>query len=214
MNTHLKSVKLTMKGHNPMSLDYLSVRGNNIRYYILPDSLNLDTLLVDDTPKIKAKKEAKPGSACPQHAPGRRAAASRLGQALGLPSQSGKHAPDALALLAQLEVRRAEGGDAGGDGVVGAGAARAGVGGAALSRATALELPLLTGAAETVRGAAFRGAGVEGCWCSEAAAWRLCWVATCAPRGRDALCASGGVIHARRCPACCLHHACFTAMSR
>ena len=28
------------------NLDTLSIRGNNIRYYILPDSLNLDTLLV------------------------------------------------------------------------------------------------------------------------------------------------------------------------
>ena len=27
--------------------------GNNIRYFILPDSLPLDTLLVDDTPKTK-----------------------------------------------------------------------------------------------------------------------------------------------------------------
>ena len=55
MNTHLKNVKMTLKGKNPVSMDHLSVRGNNIRYYILPDSLNLDTLLVDDTPKIKAK---------------------------------------------------------------------------------------------------------------------------------------------------------------
>lgn len=65
MNTHLKSVKLQLKGKNPVSLDHLSIRGNNIRYYILPDSLNLDTLLVDDTPKLKAKADkAKPG-ACP-----------------------------------------------------------------------------------------------------------------------------------------------------
>lgn len=62
MNTHLKTVKLTLKGHNPLSLDHLSVRGNNIRYFILPDSLNLDTLLVDDTPKIKAKAAAKAGA--------------------------------------------------------------------------------------------------------------------------------------------------------
>lgn len=33
----------------------MSIRGNNIRYYILPDSLNLDTLLVDlDQPKVRA----------------------------------------------------------------------------------------------------------------------------------------------------------------
>ncbi|VVA89810.1 unnamed protein product [Arabis nemorensis] len=56
MNTHLKSVKLTLKGKNPVRLDHLSVRGNNIRYYILPDSLNLETLLVEDTPRIKPKK--------------------------------------------------------------------------------------------------------------------------------------------------------------
>ena len=43
MNTHLKAVKMTVKGKNPVSLDSLSIRGNNIRYYILPDSLNLDT---------------------------------------------------------------------------------------------------------------------------------------------------------------------------
>ncbi|CAI0385145.1 unnamed protein product [Linum tenue] len=48
MNTHLKTVKLTLKGKNPVTLDHLSVRGNNIRYYILPDSLNLETLLVEE----------------------------------------------------------------------------------------------------------------------------------------------------------------------
>ncbi|RRT71000.1 hypothetical protein B296_00023806 [Ensete ventricosum] len=51
MNTHLKTVKLTVKGKNPVTLDHLSVRGNNIRYYILPDSLNLETLLVEETPR-------------------------------------------------------------------------------------------------------------------------------------------------------------------
>lgn len=55
MNTHLKTVKMTLKGKNPVNLDYLSIRGNNIRCYILPDHLNLDTLLVDDAPKPKAK---------------------------------------------------------------------------------------------------------------------------------------------------------------
>uniref|UniRef100_A0A804J887 Uncharacterized protein n=1 Tax=Musa acuminata subsp. malaccensis TaxID=214687 RepID=A0A804J887_MUSAM len=32
------------------------MRGNNIRYYILPDSLNLETLLVEETPWVKPKK--------------------------------------------------------------------------------------------------------------------------------------------------------------
>jgi small nuclear ribonucleoprotein D1 len=57
MNTHLKAVKMTIKNRNPVQLETLSIRGNNIRYYILPDSLPLETLLIDDTPKSKAKKK-------------------------------------------------------------------------------------------------------------------------------------------------------------
>ncbi|XP_015909736.1 small nuclear ribonucleoprotein Sm D1 [Parasteatoda tepidariorum] len=57
MNTHLKAVKMTVKNRDPVQLETLSIRGNNIRYYILPDSLSLETLLVDDTPKAKAKKK-------------------------------------------------------------------------------------------------------------------------------------------------------------
>lgn len=57
MNTHLKSVKMTpARGGNPISLDAMTIRGNNIRYFILPDSLPLETLLVDETPKAKTKK--------------------------------------------------------------------------------------------------------------------------------------------------------------
>ncbi|KAI8970833.1 hypothetical protein BDB01DRAFT_813437 [Pilobolus umbonatus] len=57
MNTHLKTVKMTLKNKDPLSLDTLSVRGNNVRCIILPDSLPLDTLLIDDTPKSKKKKD-------------------------------------------------------------------------------------------------------------------------------------------------------------
>lgn len=32
MNTHLKSVKMTVKNRDPVQLDSLSIRGNNIRY--------------------------------------------------------------------------------------------------------------------------------------------------------------------------------------
>ncbi len=56
MNTHLKSVKMTIKGRDPITLDTLSLRGNNIRYFILPENIPLDTLLVDDAPKARAKK--------------------------------------------------------------------------------------------------------------------------------------------------------------
>ncbi|KAJ2157676.1 Small nuclear ribonucleoprotein Sm D1 [Coemansia sp. RSA 552] len=60
MNTHLKKVKMTVKNRDPASLDTLSLRGNNIRFYILPDSLPLDTLLIDDTPKPKTRKREAP----------------------------------------------------------------------------------------------------------------------------------------------------------
>jgi small nuclear ribonucleoprotein D1 len=58
MNTHLRAVKMTVKNKDPVSLESLSIRGNNIRYFILPESLPLDTLLIDDSPKSKSKKKA------------------------------------------------------------------------------------------------------------------------------------------------------------
>merc|ERR1719464_1266019 len=51
MNTHLKAVKMTLKNRDPVQLDQLSIRGNNIRYYILPDTLPLENLLIDEGPK-------------------------------------------------------------------------------------------------------------------------------------------------------------------
>eukprot|EP01028_Stygiella_incarcerata_P013765 TRINITY_DN840_c0_g1_i1.p2 TRINITY_DN840_c0_g1~~TRINITY_DN840_c0_g1_i1.p2 ORF type:complete len:118 (-),score=36.06 TRINITY_DN840_c0_g1_i1:107-460(-) len=57
MNTHLKAVKMTPKNKNPIAMDHLSIRGSMVRYVILPESLNLDTLLVTDLPK-KPKREA------------------------------------------------------------------------------------------------------------------------------------------------------------
>ncbi|KAJ6160978.1 mRNA splicing protein smd1 [Penicillium chermesinum] len=63
MNTSLRTVKITPKGRNTVSLDSINVRGSTIRYVILPDSLPLDTLLVDDAPKPKnkARKESDRG---------------------------------------------------------------------------------------------------------------------------------------------------------
>lgn len=64
----------------------MSIRGSNIRYYILPDSLNLDTLLVDlDAPKTRPKRWVAAAvvavwlvgcGCCGRHAP--RAAAGAL----------------------------------------------------------------------------------------------------------------------------------------
>ena len=59
MNTHLKTVRLTMRNRDPAPLDSLSIRGNTIRYFILPDSIPLDTLLIDDAPKAKKKKDGE-----------------------------------------------------------------------------------------------------------------------------------------------------------
>ncbi|KAL8742376.1 MAG: hypothetical protein Q9190_005130 [Brigantiaea leucoxantha] len=55
MNTALRAVKMTPKGRDPISLDTINIRGSTIRFYILPDSLPLDTLLIDDAPKPKNK---------------------------------------------------------------------------------------------------------------------------------------------------------------
>merc|ERR1712060_826600 len=59
MNTHLKAVKLTVKGREAVALDHLTIRGNNIRYFLLPESLPLETLLVDDAPKVRNKKQVR-----------------------------------------------------------------------------------------------------------------------------------------------------------
>jgi small nuclear ribonucleoprotein D1 len=61
MNTHLKKVRLTIRNRDPLQLDSLSIRGNTIRYYILPDSIPLDTLLIDDAPKPKKKNDKERG---------------------------------------------------------------------------------------------------------------------------------------------------------
>lgn len=55
MNTALRTVKMTPKGQDAIALDTINIRGSTIRYYILPDSLPLDTLLIDDAPKPKNK---------------------------------------------------------------------------------------------------------------------------------------------------------------
>merc|ERR1711884_516842 len=51
MNTHLKAVKMTIKNRDPVQLESLSVRGNTIRYYILPENLPLEKLLIDEGPR-------------------------------------------------------------------------------------------------------------------------------------------------------------------
>ncbi|KAL3320668.1 Small nuclear ribonucleoprotein Sm D1 [Cichlidogyrus casuarinus] len=60
MNTHLRNVKLTIKNKDSINLDTMSIRGNNIRYFILPETLPLDTLLIDEGPPKSKPREDRP----------------------------------------------------------------------------------------------------------------------------------------------------------
>merc|ERR1711959_206302 len=60
MNTHLKAVKIMVAEKLPIIIDQMSIRGSKIRHFILPESLNLDTLLVSlDMEKQRPKKEPR-----------------------------------------------------------------------------------------------------------------------------------------------------------
>jgi len=61
MNAHLKKVKVTVRGKNPVSYATLSIRGNTIRAWLLPDSLNLDALLVEDKVKTTSANAGAKG---------------------------------------------------------------------------------------------------------------------------------------------------------
>ncbi|KEG14474.1 small nuclear ribonucleoprotein [Trypanosoma grayi] len=45
MNTHMRHVKVTAKGKNPVQAETYMVRGNTIRYIILPEAMNTDDVL-------------------------------------------------------------------------------------------------------------------------------------------------------------------------
>ena len=47
MNTHLKAVKMTIKNRDPVNLESLSVRGNNIRFVYLIFGYNLTEITVE-----------------------------------------------------------------------------------------------------------------------------------------------------------------------
>ncbi|KAK3996536.1 small nuclear ribonucleoprotein Sm D1 [Cladorrhinum sp. PSN332] len=68
MNTSLRNVRLTPRNQPSIPLEQMSIRGSTIRYWILPDSLPLDTLLIDDAPKPKnkARKETDRGGGGPR----------------------------------------------------------------------------------------------------------------------------------------------------
>ncbi|QPG75351.1 hypothetical protein FOA43_002704 [Brettanomyces nanus] len=45
MNMNLKNVKMTVRDRNPTQLEYVNIRGNQVRLVILPDELNVDKVL-------------------------------------------------------------------------------------------------------------------------------------------------------------------------
>ncbi|KAF2100097.1 Sm-like ribonucleoprotein [Rhizodiscina lignyota] len=55
MNTILQKVKVTYKAGKTSQMDTLSIRGSQIRYIVLPENMQLDSLLIDDAPKPKNK---------------------------------------------------------------------------------------------------------------------------------------------------------------
>lgn len=85
MNIHLKNVKLEVRGRNPSKLQALSVRGSTIRYVILPDSLALDSLLVDDglRPRRTINPNRAPGSSSSRGGRGRGRDRGRGGRGRG-----------------------------------------------------------------------------------------------------------------------------------
>eukprot|EP00095_Tigriopus_kingsejongensis_P004560 maker-scaffold462_size163801-snap-gene-0.35 protein:Tk04560 transcript:maker-scaffold462_size163801-snap-gene-0.35-mRNA-1 annotation:"small nuclear ribonucleoprotein sm d1" len=91
MNTHLKGVKMTLKNRDPVNLDQLSIRGNNIRYYILPEHLPLETLLIDDGPKKRADKGRGRGRGGPTR--GRGTGPRGRGRGRGGPRGRGRGGP-------------------------------------------------------------------------------------------------------------------------
>ncbi len=71
MNIHLKKVKLVAKDHTRTELDNMTVRGNTIRYVLLPSHLPLDYMLKDLDPKEKVAGEPAQSQKAPR-APQRR----------------------------------------------------------------------------------------------------------------------------------------------
>jgi len=61
MNTHIKNAKIVPLRKNPIQVDHLTIRGPNIRFFILPDDLNVDKCLINDTPIQKPPKHPAGG---------------------------------------------------------------------------------------------------------------------------------------------------------
>lgn len=84
MNTHLKAVKITVKNRNPQELDFLSVRGGTIRFYMLPESINVEHLLTNCAKPIAQEAPAGgPGGASAAGRGGRGGMGASRGRGFG-----------------------------------------------------------------------------------------------------------------------------------
>lgn len=61
MNLNLKNVKLQQPLQDPILLDFINIRGNQVRQIILPDELNIESVLSKSETKIKGQG-AGPGA--------------------------------------------------------------------------------------------------------------------------------------------------------
>lgn len=82
MNTHLRRVKCTLRRTNPVNMDSLSVRGHTIRYVILPDSLNIDALLVAEMKRTNTENDKRAAASSSAAARGRKARGGARGGAV------------------------------------------------------------------------------------------------------------------------------------
>ncbi|KAK6198486.1 uncharacterized protein RJT21DRAFT_122060 [Scheffersomyces amazonensis] len=65
MNLSLKNIKLIQPYQDPQLLEYMNIRGNQIRQIILPDEINIEAILAKSVVKIKGQG-AGPGARDPQ----------------------------------------------------------------------------------------------------------------------------------------------------
>lgn len=54
MNTTLKDAKMTILNEEPVTLDTVNLRGNTIRYYVLPETIPLDSMITPEKRKLSS----------------------------------------------------------------------------------------------------------------------------------------------------------------
>jgi small nuclear ribonucleoprotein D1 len=57
MNINLKDVKMTVVNRQATVLEHMTIRGNQVRMVLLPDELNIDSILQDAVFKPKKSKK-------------------------------------------------------------------------------------------------------------------------------------------------------------